>query len=178
MRPDSKDKERELALVVERADRAIRREAEKNSALEGMGTTVTGVLVREGVAFWVHAGDSRLYLLRDQNITQLTKDQNMAQFLIDEGDITKEEARIHPMRNLLEQCVGCGECKPDTGQFETKAKDFLILSTDGLHREVNTESMISLLASQSNIEKKAESLIHAALDAGGKDNITVVVAEI
>ena len=177
MKPDSENKKRDLVLMVERADHIIRREAKNNSSLEGMGTTVTGVLVGEGVAYWVHVGDSRLYVLHHQNMIQVTKDQNMAQFLIDEGEITEEEARTHPMRNLLEQCVGCGDCKPDTGQLEIKPKDLLILCTDGLYREVNTETMTSLLTSQTEIKKKAKSLIQAALDAGGKDNITIVIAE-
>jgi protein phosphatase len=178
MKPDSENRDRDLVLMVERADHAMRCEAEKNSSLEGMGTTVTGVLVGEVVAYWVHVGDTRLYVLRNQKMIQVTRDQNMGQFLIDEGEITEEEARSHQMRNLLEQCVGCGDCKPDSGQLEIKPKDLLILCSDGLYREVNTETTISLLTSQTDIKKRAKSLIQAALDAGGKDNVTIVIAEI
>lgn len=178
MKHGSKKKERDLVLRVKRADQALRRNADSNPAMEGMGTTVTCVLVNEELAYWAHVGDSRLYVFRQQKIIQATKDQNMAQFLFDKGEITREELPTHPMRNLLEQCVGCGDCKPISGQFEVKSKDLLILSTDGLYGDVNTETMTSLLTLPTTIKKRAKSLIQAALDAGGRDNITIVIAEI
>ncbi len=178
IQPNSKNKEQQLALLVEEADRAIMDEVKKDPVLEGMGTTVTGVSVCDGLAHWVHVGDSRLYVVRDHELIQVTKDQNMAQFLQEEGEISAEEARTHPSQNLLDQCVGCGSCEPETGWLDIKAGDLLILTTDGLHGEVTTETMASLLTFQTNIETKAKSLIQAALDAGGKDNITIIVAEI
>jgi protein phosphatase len=176
--PSIKDKESHLSLLVKEADHTIRSEAESNSALEGMGTTVTSIFVVKEFAYWVHVGDSRLYLLRNHRLTQVTKDQNMAQFLFDEGEITHEEVPTHPMRNLLEQSVGCGDCQPVTGRLQIKTGDLLILATDGFFNGVNSDIIISLLTSKTDIENKAKSLVEAALDAGGKDNITVVVVQI
>ena len=176
LHPNHDNKEKLVNLVVE-ADLVLSSEVDKNPALEGMGTTVTAVLLRNGNARWVHVGDSRLYLWRAQRLIQVTKDQNMAQFLLEEGEITEEEARIHPSRNLLDQCVGCGECEPETGRLKVKSGDLILLTTDGLHGEISLETMTSILASPANIETKARSLIQAALDAGGRDNITVVIAE-
>jgi protein phosphatase len=100
----------------------------------------------------------------------------MAQFLLDEGEITEEEARQHPSQNQLDQCIGCGSCKPEVGHIEMEAGNLLILTTDGLHAEIASETFSSILLSRTNIEIKAKSLIKAGLDAGGTDNMTIVVA--
>ena len=176
--PNTKDIESGLSRLVKETDHTLRGEAESNPVLEVMGTTVTSVLLVKEITFFVHVGDSRLYLLRNHRLTQVTKDQNMAQFLFDEGEITHEEVHTHPMRNLLEQSVGCGDCQPVTGRFPIRTGDLVILATDGLSNGVNRDMMISLLTSKADIENKAESLVESALDAGGKDNITVVVAQI
>jgi protein phosphatase len=102
----------------------------------------------------------------------------MAQFLIEEGEITAEEARYHPSRNFLLQCVGCGSCEPETGKFESEAGNLIILTTDGLHGLVPAETISSILSKPVGIQTKANILIKAALDAGGKDNVTIVVAKI
>lgn len=178
IQPSSKNNGQRLLSLVEEADRVILDKVEKDSSLEGMGTTITGVLLQNGIGSWVHVGDGRLYILRDQKLIQISTDQNMAQFLLEEHEITEEEAQTHPSRNQLDQCVGCGNCIPDTGRLEIKAGDLLILTTDGLHGEMSSETIAFLLTSKDNIEAKAKSLIQAALGAGGKDNMTVVVAEV
>lgn len=168
----------QLSQLVKEADRSVYNEVKNNSALAGMGSTVTCALLRNDLLIWAHVGDSRLFVQRNQELIQLTKDQNMAQFLLDEGEITAEEARHHPFQNQLDQCVGCGECNPDRGHLEIESEKLVMLTTDGLHSEVPAETISSLLAIPTDIETKAESLIKAALDAGGKDNITVLIAEL
>ncbi len=172
------ENERQLSQLVQEADRAIIDEVKKNSALEGMGCTITCALLRDGVIHWVHVGDSRLVVIRNQEVIQITKDQNMAQFLLEEGEITAEEARLHPSQNQLDQCVGCGDSKPDMGRLEIKAGNLLMLTTDGLHLQVPSETISSILTAPDDIETKAGLLIKAALDAGGKDNMTVLITEI
>ena len=167
-----------LSQLVKDADRAIRDEVKKNPALEGMGSTVTCALLGDGILHWVHVGDSRLFNKSDQELIQITKDQNMAQFLIEEGELTTNEACHHPAHNQLDQCVGCGDCKPVTGCLDIKVGDLILLTTDGLHGEVSLETISSILDHGTDIETKAKSLVKAALDSGGKDNITVVIAEI
>lgn len=174
----TKDIEQQLAKLVIDAELVIMKEIKKNSSLKGMGSTVTGVYIHDNIAHWVHAGDSRLYILRDKQLIQVTKDQNMSQFLLDEGKITVEDARNHPLQNLLEQSVGCGYCEPETGHLMIQENDLLILTTDGLNKEINLEITTSILISPTTIENIAKSLIEAAIDAGGKDNITIIIAKI
>jgi serine/threonine protein phosphatase PrpC len=175
---ENDDWEKTLSQAVKDISAAIQNESKRDPRLEGMGTTVTGALVRDGTAYYVHVGDTRIYLLRDKALFQVTKDQNWAQFLVDEGEITPEEARGHALRNVLNQCVGCKDCEPATGRLPLERGDMLMLSTDGLHGAVTDNAIFEILNSDATIEDKAQALIAAALNSGGKDNITVVLAEI
>ena len=172
------DNEVHLSRIVNDADRALVGKVIENSHLDGMGSTITCGLLRNGELYWAHVGDSRLFVLRNQSLMQITKDQNMVQFLLEEGEINAEEARDHPAQNQLDQCVGCGDCKPDTGRLALKAGDLLMLSTDGLHGEVSEDFIASTLTAPIDIENKAKSLIESALEEGGKDNMTIVIAEV
>ncbi len=172
------DMDLQLSDLVKEADQIIWDEVDINPDLQGMGTTVTVTHLKDSSAHWAHVGDSRLYMLREQKLIQITKDQNVAQFLVDEGELSVEEARKHPLQNLLDQCVGCGECKPETGKFKINGGDLVILSSDGLHGAVSAETIISFMIGEKDIAAKVRSLVQAALDTGGKDNITMVVAEI
>jgi len=175
----SKGNERQyLDSLVEDIDLSIYNEAQKNPDLKGMGSTLVGVLLRNGCAHWVHVGDSRLYVLRENQLMQITEDQTFARFLLEEGEITPEQAPTHYSRHIMDQCVGCGICEPETGVLEVQSKDLLILSTDGLHKEIPYATMMSLLNAETDLETKAKSLAQAALGTGGKDNITIVIAEI
>ncbi len=174
----SRDTERQLSDQVRETDLILRNEADFNPDFQGMGTTVTVAQIKNGTAHWAHVGDSRLYLLRDKGLIQITKDQNVAQFLVDEGEITTEEARTHPLRNLLDQCVGCGDCQTETGHFKVNRGDLLLLSSDGLHGSLSSEAIISMMDEEPAIGDKVKSLLQAALDAGGKDNITIVVGSV
>ena len=178
VKTSNRDIRRQLSLLVKKADRSIVDEVKKNSVLEGMGSTITCALLRDGIVHWIHVGDSRLYVMNNRELIQITKDQNMAQFLLEEGEITAEEARFHPSRNQLDQCVGCGDCEPDMGYFEIEIGNLLVLTTDGLHEAITPENMSFILTSQTDIKTKAKSLIKTALEAGGKDNATIVIAEI
>jgi len=172
------DIQKDLVNRVLEADLSILKEVEKNTDLAGMSATLSGSLLRNDIAYWVHVGDSRLYVHRNNQLTQITRDHNLAQYLLDNGEITAEEARLHPARHHLYQCVGCGSCQPDSGHIELKSGDMLVHTTDGLNEEVSVETIASCLTSPDDIETRAKSLIQAALDAGGKDNITIAMAEI
>jgi len=169
--------QRQLEALVKAADLAVYNEAAKNPDLEGMGTTLVCVLLRDALAHWVHVGDSRLYVLRDRQLTKVTEDQTFARFLVEEGEITPEQVPTHYSRHVLDQTVGCGICEPETGQLEFREEDLLILTTDGLHDKIAANTMISILVAETDLETKAKSLVAAALDAGGKDNITIVIAK-
>jgi serine/threonine protein phosphatase PrpC len=170
------EEERQLEAVVKSADLAVYNEAGKNPDLEGMGTTLVCVLLRDGLAHYVHVGDSRLYVLRGRQLMRITEDQTLARFLVEEGEITPEQVPTHYSRHVLDQTVGCSLCEPETGRLEFKEQDLLILTTDGLHEKIAAETMISILTGETDLETKARSLVEAALNSGGKDNITIVIA--
>lgn len=169
---------RELSKSILKADRAILNESKKNPRFKDMGTTVTCALLKDFTLYWAHVGDSRLYIFRKGKLLRLTKDQNMAQFLFDEGEISKEDARAHPGKYLLDQCVGNGDCEPETGNMQLIAGDTIILSTDGLHGEVDRELIIQIMKRQNSLESKADELLEAALHSGGKDNTTFILLQL
>ncbi len=170
--------QQELELLAKDIDLSIHSEAEKNYDLKGMGSTLICVLLRDGFANWVHVGDSRLYVLRDRQLIQMTEDQTFARFLLEEGEITPEQVPTHYSRHIMDQCVGCGICEPETGRLKVQDKDLLILSTDGLHKKIPPETLLFHLNAETSLKTKAQSLLQAALETGGKDNITIVIAEL
>lgn len=175
---DAKDLSRSLCNAIQAADAQIRWIVSQNDEMEGMGSTVTAVVVDRDHAHWAHVGDSRLYRLRSGELTQITTDQNMAQFLVEEGQLTVEEARLHPSQNQLDQCIGCGDCCPDTGRFDLETGDLLILTTDGMHGGIPHADFVRLICQEADLAAKGQALAQAALDAGGIDNITLVMRQI
>ena len=171
------NEQQELDQLARAVDHTIYTEGQENNALEGMGSTLVGVLLRDRIAYWVHVGDSRLYLLRDGTLTQMTEDQTLARFLLEEGEITAEQLPTHYSRHVMDQCVGCGYAEPETGCLKLLDGDLLVLSTDGLHGEIPENTLYSILNTDTSLANKAKALVKAALDAGGKDNITVVMAQ-
>ena len=160
------------------ASRRIEEEVRKDPGLEGMGTTLTAACIKNGITSWAHVGDSRLYLWRTENLTQITEDQTFVNNLVKQGAITEEEARVHPMQNILLQCIGCQPIEISTGQFKNSRGDLIFLSTDGLHHEVAEGKIVSVLAGEAGVKKILAGLIRAALESGGRDNITLTGVKI
>lgn len=167
-----------LRRAVTEANRAILSEAARTPSCEGMGTTATMVsYAGEQHAVWAHVGDSRLYLLRDGVLQQITRDHSLVEDLVESGTITKEEARNHPKKNVLTRAVGVDAALTvDTGHFALQAGDVLLLTTDGLTNMVAEETITRLLAEHP--DDPAQALGTAANTAGGRDNITAVVVRI
>lgn len=165
------------SLAIE-LDRMVAEAQQSNPRLGGMGSTLILVWMKNGRAFWAHVGDSRLYLLRSRRLCQITRDQTLARFLVAEGEITPEQARSHYAREVMNQCLGCGFCEPETGSFKLTPGDVLLLSTDGLHRSMTTARLEALLNARTGVSGVARTLVEAALAAGGRDNITGVITRI
>lgn len=163
-----------LEKLVRTADAEILKAAGETPALEGMGTTLTAVLIRNLRTFWIHVGDSRLYLHQGTAIEQITSDQTFARFLLTEGEITQEEFAGHYSRNMLDQCVGHGVCEPDTGTFGLAKEDLLFLSSDGLHGRLDMETIRSVLNAKSGLKVRTQHLADKAIRAGSGDDITAV----
>ena len=177
--PRASDPEKTLCDLVVAASEAILGMVRNNPALEGMGTTATATHLVNGVAHWVHVGDTRFYLLRCGELSQVTTDQTLVQVLVEEGRISGDEARTHPYNHLLDQCVGCPMCEPVTGSLRIEHGDLLLYTTDGLHDALSEDDFREIMiAPHASLEDKAAAFIQAGLGTGGKDNLTVVMAAI
>jgi protein phosphatase len=176
--PLSQSMERHLVELMQIANRSILDMVDEVPDLQGMGTTMTIAYVGNGTVTWAHVGDSRLYVFREGELERVTEDDTIPGLLLAEGEIDQEEARIHPLKNVLFDCLGRGDFEAHAGRFEIQEEDILLLSTDGLHDEVPEKEMISILLLNKDLQGKLEALVSAALDAGGSDNITVVGAEV
>ena len=174
--PSGTEEEVLSALAVE-TDRFILTAAEKDTTLEGMGTTLLCVFIREGRASWVHVGDSRLSLYRRGGLRQLTEDQNLARYLVEEGEITPEEVADHYSRNILDQALGSLLDKPETGSVKLEPDDILMLSTDGFHNLVLPEQIVAELVNSTDLKATTDLLVKIALKRGGMDNITLVMTK-
>ena len=163
-----------LAQTILLANDKILNTARRHEEYHGMGTTATILSLDGGLAYFAHVGDSRLYLLRNNLFQQVTEDHSYVETLVRRGELTAEEARFHPMKNVLTQAVGAmTNLYIDKGNFPVERGDVFLLCTDGLTNMVEDELIIKILQTAKN---PADALIDAALDAGGRDNISVIVA--
>lgn len=167
-----------LAETLKNIHESIKAEAKENRARRGMGSTATVALIREKTVYWAHAGDSRLYLFREGALRCITDDHNVPGILLKKGEITPEEARNHPMGGMLLNHLGGRTLKPDTGKFECHPEDILLLSSDGLHGDVMEDIMVGILSTEKALDEKLNQLVEAALETGGRDNITIIGAQI
>jgi protein phosphatase len=167
-----------LDHAVRRATAAIRDLAAASPELTGMGTTLTALLWSGSQLGLVHIGDSRAYLLRDGAVFQITADHTMVQSLIDNGEITPEEAPSHPQRSLLLRALTGKEAEPDLQLREARAGDRYLLSSDGLHEVASPGDIARVLREVADPDQAATDLIALAIDGGGPDNITCIVADV
>ena len=176
--PSSKDIRGQLVEAMRAADKIIVDLVKRNPEFKGMGSTMTVAFFQKGLVCWAHVGDSRLYLLHGDELSQVTEDDTMAGFLLSEGKIDSDEARVHPGRNFLFECIGCGHFEAKTGTFSVQASDLILLTSDGLHDKITEEGMLAVLKSGSELKDKLEALVSAALEASGRDNVTAVALEL
>ncbi|MBG6212580.1 MAG: protein phosphatase 2C domain-containing protein [Cryobacterium sp.] len=152
----------------------------EHAELTGMGTTVSALVVLENEVAIAHIGDSRIYLLRDSELSQITIDHTFVQRLVDSGRITEAEAMVHPRRSVLMRVLGDVEASPeiDTSILATIAGDRWLLCSDGLTGVVSHTAMASALASGASAQDVADLLVKESLDGGAPDNVTVVIVDI
>ncbi len=165
------------AATVE-GNAAITRHIADQPDLDGMGTTLTAVLFAGNRLGMVHVGDSRAYLLREGELSQITRDDTFVQSLIDEGRITEEEALTHPQRSLLLRALTGHDIEPSLTVREARAGDRYLLCSDGLSGVVTEETIGEALVGYPDPRECADRLIELALRGGGPDNITCIVADV
>lgn len=143
---------------------------------KGMGTTLEAVAVIDDQVLFAHVGDSRIGLVRNGEYHQLTSDHSLVNALLKAGQITEEEAAHHPQRNIITQSIGQkDELQPDFGMVTVEAEDFIVINSDGLTNMISGDEIRDIVVSDLSIEEKAKTLIRFANNAGGLDNITVVL---
>jgi protein phosphatase len=143
---------------------------------EGMGTTAVALLFRQGEVWYAHVGDSRLYRLRDAELEQITEDHTWIARALKTGDVAPQQAKSHPWRHVLFQCLGRRESpKVEIGTIDLQSGDRLLLCSDGLTEEVPEADIRQLLQSEAPSEQIAAELVDVAKQNGGSDNVTVVV---
>lgn len=160
------------------ANSAVILATEEDRSLAGMGTTLTLVrLDPDGTAAFAHVGDSRAYLLRGSELTQITTDHSLVGELVSLGRISKEEARHHPHRHLVTRVLGLGPISVDTVEISLEPDDRILLCSDGLTDMVSDIMIEEILGAGEGVEPTAWALIEQANAAGGVDNTTVVVID-
>lgn len=165
-----------LAEITKKANWAIWSRAQRNPQEQGMGATLTALLVEGNHAHIVQVGDSRAYIVRNGRIFRLTKDQSMVQTLIDSGIITPDEAETHPYRHVILQSLGAEPTVyPVTSTIDLYNGDCLLLCSDGLSNMLKDEILQEYLLTIDNLEVCSQQLLNAANENGGKDNITLVL---
>ena len=176
---DSAEPEAALATLARTANARIYELAHSHSEQAGMGTTLTALYVGEDEVSIAHVGDSRAYCLRDGELMRLTDDHSLVDELMRQGRLTPQEAEEHPQRSVITRALGPeGSVEVDTRSFRARAGDVYLLCSDGLTTMVSEEQLAQLLGSHARLRAAGEALITAANEAGGRDNITVVLARL
>jgi protein phosphatase len=166
-----------MAARYRRVDAALREQAQANLKLSGMGTTMTLACSLGPDLIVTHVGDSRAYLVRDGQLHLLTHDHTLVQELVDRGVVPPQEAATHLFRHLLTRALGTEKAiEAETRRISLADQDQLLLCTDGLTNMVDTESIGTILRSAVSANDACQSLVTKALQNGGKDNVTVVLA--
>jgi len=165
-----------LSHVIVEANRRIHDSSQSDERRAGMGTTITAAYVGEEDVTVAHVGDSRAYLLRKGQLTRLTHDHSLVGELVARGKLTEEQAEQHPQRNVITRSVGPEpEVEVDTEVYPARADDVFLICSDGLTSMVPEGSLLPILTKTSSLAEAGRRLIAAANDAGGRDNITVVL---
>lgn len=170
----------ELQAAVRAANRAIWGRARDTADLEGMGTTIcAAALITDGDLAVVHVGDSRAYVLHDGVVHQITDDHSLTAELVRRGELSELQALDHPQRGVITRVLGGGpQVEPDGNTHPATVADRLLLCSDGLFNELRDDDITSIMAANESIQATADGLVHLAWSRGGRDNVSVVVAEI
>ena len=167
-----------LKEAVEKANLGIIEDQRNHPERRDMGTTVVVLIFRDDNPWCAHVGDSRLYRLRSSNLEQITDDHTWVGMALKKGEIDAEQAKYHPWRHVLSQCLGREDLQQiDIQEFQTQPGDRLLICSDGLTEEVSDLQIQDALVKLDSCDTTAKELIEQAKTAGGSDNITVVIVE-
>ena len=175
---NEKDVVTAIDLAVQKANVLLREEASKKEELAGMGTTIVVATIVDSVAHVANVGDSRLYLLSEADFIQITEDHSLVELMVRIGQITKEQARMHPDKNVITRAIGvAGDVQIDFFEFDIRENDEILMCSDGLTNMVEDWEIEQILREDLRIEECGQKLVDVANDHGGKDNIAVVLVK-
>jgi PPM family protein phosphatase len=174
--PDDGTSEQRLETRVREANARIHELSQEDRALNGMGTTLTAAYLDGDELALAHVGDSRAYLLRDGELSRLTRDHTLVEELVRRGELTEQEAAEHPQRSIITRALGPEpDIDIDLHTHRARAGDVVLLCSDGLTGMIGEDDVADILARAGSLGDAGRALVAAANDAGGRDNITVVL---
>jgi PPM family protein phosphatase len=176
--PDSGEPLQDMLAALQKANERIEAAIADDDARDGMGTTVTALMFSGDRVAALNVGDSRCYLVRDGELTQLTRDDTYVQALVDQGVLTPDDARRHPQRALVTQAVQGGPFRPAGRMIPIQAGDRFLLCSDGLTDYVTDDVIGMTLRTYEDRQACAAELIARTLEAGAPDNVTVIVCDV
>lgn len=166
-----------LGAAIHTANDAVAEKARSDKKLEGMGTTIVAAVVQDEYLYVANVGDSRLYLI-DREIEQITRDHSLVEEMIRVGELKREDAKRHPDRNVITRAVGVHiPVKIDFFDVKLERGDIVLLCSDGLTNMVEDQEILRIVRKSSSLKEAAQKLVNEANKNGGKDNISVVLAE-
>lgn len=176
---DAQEPDEALAGAAELANRAVFERAASDPACQGMGTTMVAVLVTGHGAHILNIGDSRCYLVTEEGISRVTRDHSVVEDLVAKGDLTPEQARNHPQKNLITRALGTARrVKADLFQETVAEGDYLLLCSDGLINEVTDQEIHREVLAGGTPQEICQRLMTRTLDSGAPDNVTVVLFQL
>ncbi|MBR3505390.1 MAG: Stp1/IreP family PP2C-type Ser/Thr phosphatase [Clostridia bacterium] len=165
-----------LRYAVSEANRAVYLKSRAESDKAGMGTTLTALWLEEDGALLAHVGDSRAYRLRDGRLEQMTHDHSLVSEMMERGELTEEEARVHPQRHYITRAIGTGNrVEADIMRYDRREGDVWLLCSDGLSMYFSRDELQSALRGRRKWQMKVEDLVRTAIDRGGADNVTALL---
>jgi protein phosphatase len=176
---ESSDSRERVSDALRDANRAVYERTRKEVEKAGMGTTVSALLLSDTHYLIGHVGDSRIYLVREGAMSQLTRDHSLVQEQVDAGILTPDQARKHPQSNVITRCIGMADdIQVDVLEGEAKMGDCFLLASDGLTGLVEDRRIQQLLLSKAGPARIVDALIYEANNNGGNDNITAIVVRV
>lgn len=167
-----------LKQAISEANALLLAEADKDVSRQGMGTTLVTATIIDNRMYVSNVGDSRLYLVSDDKMIQVTRDHSLVEEMVRLGEMDKEDAKVHPDKNIITRAVGVlPEVSADFFEVELEPGDMILMCSDGLTNMVRDEEIRQIILGQRDIVEKAEKLVETANKNGGRDNITVVLIE-
>jgi len=175
----SKDEIEEVLLgSIRHANAEVYQMSKSGENMDGMGTTLTLLLIDEDILYFAHVGDSRAYFLKGTSIEQITDDHSLVGELLRAGTISEEQARVHPQKNILTNAVGTGLTVKIDVLHRIVENGIILLCTDGLTTHVSESEIAEIISAEDSLETICSALVDKANAAGGQDNITVVAVKV